>query len=115
MRIFLWIALALACVAPAAAEIPGPDDAVAVSGIVQDRLKATDISVNMVEEKPYAIAFWNAGHGYAAGQALTRKSSSGWTIVKMTSTTFTGSALVGLGVPAATAKKLAGDLKGSHN
>lgn len=111
MRIFVWIALVLACVAPAAAEIPGPDDAVAVSGIVQDRLKATDINVKMVAEKPYIIAYWSAGRNYAAGDALTKKGKSGWTIVKMTTGHFTGPALLALGVPESTAKALVADLK----
>ncbi len=97
--------------APAVAEIPGPDDSVAVSGIVQDRLSATDIDVNMVAEQPYIIAYWSAGKNYAAGQALAKKSKSGWTIVKMTSGTFTGSALTALGVPDSTAKALVADLK----
>ncbi len=111
MRIFATIALVLVCIAPAAAEIPGPDDAVAVSGMVQDRLSATDINVQMVEEKPYVIAFWSAGKNYAAGQALANKSKSGWTIVKMTNGKFTQSALAALGVPASTAKALVADLK----
>jgi hypothetical protein len=111
MKIFASITLALACVAPAAAEIPGPDDAVAVSGMVQDRLNATDIDVHMVAEKPYIIAFWSSGHKYSAGQALTKKGQGGWTIVKMTSATFTGSSLQALGVPASTAKALVADLK----
>ena len=112
MRKFLWIVLALACVAPAAAEMPAPNDAVAVSGIVQDRLKATDISVNMVAEKPYAIAYWTAGAGYAAGEALAKHGENGWTIVKMTAGRFTNVAtLEALGVPSATAKALISDLK----
>ena len=89
MRTLASIALVLACVAPAAAEIPGPDDAVPVSGLVQDRLNATDINVQMVAEKPYVIAFWTAGKNYAAGQALTKKGKGGWTIVKMTNGKFT--------------------------
>lgn len=97
--------------APAVAEIPGPDDAVAVSGIVQDRLSATDIDVKMVAEQPYIVAYWSAGKNYAAGQALAKKSNNGWTIVKMTSGIFTGSALTALGVPAPTAKALVVDLK----
>jgi hypothetical protein len=106
MRILATIALVLACIAPAAAEIPGPDDAVAVSGMVQDRLSATDINVQMVEERPYVIAFWSAGKNYAAGQALANKGKSGWTIVKMTNGKFTQPALKALGVPASTAKAL---------
>ena len=101
----------LACVAPAAAEILGADDAVAVSGIVQDRLNATDIDVNMVAEKPYAISFWSAGKNYAACEALTKKNKSGWTIVKMTNGKFTDSALRALGVPGAASKALVADLK----
>jgi hypothetical protein len=111
MRIVLSITLAALCVAPAVAEIPGPDDAVAVSGIVQDRLHADDIDVKMVAEKPYIIAYWSAGKNYAAGYALTKKGSNGWTIVKMTSGTFTGPALEALGVPAPTATLLVADLK----
>jgi hypothetical protein len=84
---------------------------VAVSGIVQDRLNATDINVQMVGEKPYAIAYWSAGKNYAAGEALTKKSKSGWTIVKMTNGNFTGSSLQTLGVPASTSKLLVADLK----
>lgn len=111
MRNFAWVALALACAAPAAAAIPSPDDAIAISGIVQDRLKATDINVKMVEEKPYAIAFWSAGTGYAAGQALAKQSKSSWSIVKMTTGKFSGSALQSLGVPSSAANALAADLK----
>ena len=111
MRVFVFIALLIACIAPAGAEILGPDDAVAVSGIVQDRLNATDINVKMVGEKPYAIAYWSAGKNYAAGEALAKKSKSGWTIVKMTNGKFTGSALVALGVPQSTSKALEADLK----
>ncbi|HVN70054.1 MAG TPA: hypothetical protein VMU38_10455 [Candidatus Binatia bacterium] len=111
MRIAVLIALALACAAPAAAEIPNPDDAIAVSGIVQDRLRATDISVQMVAEKPYIVAYWSAGKNYSAGQALTKKAKSGWTIVKIIDGKFTASALVALGTPEPTAKALAADLK----
>ncbi len=114
MRTLASIALVLACIAPAAAEIPGPDDAVAVSGIIQDRLNATDINVQMVAEKPYLVAFWTAGKNYAAGQALTKKEKSGWTIVKMTNGKFTQSALAALGVPQSTAKALVADLKVAH-
>jgi hypothetical protein len=111
MRIFSLIALMLACIAPAAAAIPGPDDAVAVSGIVQDRLKAADIDVKMVAEKPYIIAYWSADRNYAAGEALTKKTKTGWTIVKMTTGKFTEPALAALGVPESTAKALVADLK----
>ncbi len=111
MRIFAVVVLLLACAAPAAAEILGPDDAVAVSGIVQDRLNATDINVKMVGEKPYAIAYWSAGRNYAAGEALTKKGKGGWTIVKLTNGTFTDSALHALGVPEPTSKALVADLK----
>ncbi len=110
MRIFAVISLVLACVMPAAAAIPGPDDAVAVSGIVQDRLNATDINVKMVEEKPYAIAFWSAGKNYAAGEALAKKEKSGWAIVKISSEKFSNPTLVALGVPESTAKALVADL-----
>lgn len=112
MRRFAWILLAFAFVAPAAAAMPGPDDAVAVSRIVQDRLNATDISVNMVEEKPYVVAYWKAGKGYAAGEALTKNGKNGWAIVKMTTGKLTDAAtLESFGVPAATAKALVSDLK----
>jgi len=111
MRIFVLAALMMASIAPAAAEILGPDDAVAVSGLVQERLNATDIDVKMVGEKPYAIAYWSAGRNYAAGEALTKKSKSGWTIVKVTNGKFTESALHALGVPEPTSKVLMGDLK----
>jgi hypothetical protein len=114
MRIFASIALVLACVAPAAAEIPGPDDAAAVSGIVQDRLNATDINFQMVAEKPYVIASWTSGKNYAAGQALAKKGKGGWTIVKTTNAKFTAAALTSLGVPAATVKALVADLKVAH-
>ena len=97
--------------APAAAAILGESDAVAVSEIVQDRLKATDINVHIVAEKPYAIAFWSAGGNYAAGEALTKKGKDGWTIVKVTSGKFTASALQALGIAESTAKALVADLK----
>lgn len=106
----LTSSLALACAAPGAAAIPGPDDAIAVSGAVQDRLKAADINVRIVEEKPYAIAFWSAGKNYAAGEALAKKEKSGWTIVKITGAKFTDSMLLALGVPDSTAKALVADL-----
>jgi hypothetical protein len=111
MRILYSIALILVCIAPAAAEIAGPDDAVAVSGIVQDRLNATDIDVKMVAEKPYIVAYWTSGKNYAAGHALMLKTKSGWTIVKMTSGTFTEPSLEALGVPVSNAKALVADLK----
>jgi hypothetical protein len=112
MRHLAWIVLTLACFAPAAAKVLGPDDAVAVSGIVQERLKATDINVSMVAEKPYAIAYWNAGAGYGAGEALAKNGKSGWAIVKITTGRFKDVAILeGLGVPSATAKALVFDLK----
>ena len=111
MRMTFAVALMLACVAPALAEIPGPDDAVAVSGIVQNRLKADDINVRMVAEKPYIVAFWSSGGNYAAGEALTKKGKSGWAILKMTNEKFTASDLEALGVPPPTAEALAADLR----
>jgi hypothetical protein len=111
MRLFAVSALALACAAPAAATILDQPDAVALSEAVQERLNATDISVNMVAELPYAIAYWPAGKGYGGGQALTKKSDGNWTVVKMTNASFDASKLEKLGVPAAKAKALAADLK----
>ena len=111
MRIFAVLALALACAAPAYAAILNEQDAVALSGVVQERLNATDISMNMVAELPYAVAYWPAGKGYARGQALTKKSDGNWTIVKMATASFDASKLEKLGVPAAKAKALAVDLK----
>ncbi|HYL27719.1 MAG TPA: hypothetical protein VEW74_07775 [Candidatus Nitrosotalea sp.] len=111
MRILASIALALACVLAAVAAIPNPDDAIAISGIIQDRLHATDISVKMVQEKAYAIAYWSAGDGYGAGEALIKKTKSNWSIVEITTGKFTASRLEGLGVPAATAEALSADLK----
>lgn len=111
MRIFAVLALALVCAAPAAAAILDEQNAVALSGVVQERLNASDISINMVAELPYAIAYWPAGKGYGGGQALTKKSDGNWTIVKITNASFDASKLVKLGVPAAKAKALAADLK----
>ena len=111
MRVLATTLLALACALAAVAAIPNPDDAIAISGIIQNRLHATDINVNMVEEKTYAIAYWRAGEGYAAGEALTKKNNGTWGIVKMTTGKFTAATLESLGVPEATAQALSADLK----
>ena len=111
MKNIAWLLLFLSCAAPAAAAMPGPDDAIAVSGIVQQRLKATDIDVQMIEERPYMIAHWKAGKGFSAGQALAKKAKAGWVIVKLINRKFTLRALTGLGVAPKTAKALIADLK----
>ncbi|HEY1429954.1 MAG TPA: hypothetical protein VGF18_10295 [Candidatus Tumulicola sp.] len=111
MRIFAVFALVLACAAPAYAEILNEQDAVALSGVVQDRLAAQDINVHMVGELPYAIAYWPAGKGYGGGQALAKKSDGTWTVVKVTSASFDASKLKKLGVPDGKAKALIADLK----
>jgi hypothetical protein len=111
MRLLMTLALAVVCSATTLAAIPNPDDAVAVSGIVQDRLKATDISVSMVSEPPYAVAYWKAGTGYSAGQALAKKSNGSWTIVQLSNIKFNKLFLQEAGVPPATAKALVHDLK----
>jgi hypothetical protein len=111
MRILWTLCLALMCASPALAAILGPDDALAVSGIVQQRLKAADISVSMVSEPPYGVAYWKAGTGYSAGQALVKKSKSGWTIVSLSNIKFNHLSLQQLGVPQKTAEALVADLK----
>jgi hypothetical protein len=111
MRILAVLSLVLACAAPAVAAMPNPDDAIAVSGVVQHRLKAADISVSMVSELPYAVAYWKAGTGYSAGQALLKKGKSGWTIVTITNVKFNSVTLIEAGVPSATTKALIADLK----
>jgi hypothetical protein len=111
MRTIAVLALALICVSPASAKILGEQDAVAVSGIVQERVKASDISVNMIAELPYAVAYWKAGTGFSAGQALVKKNASGWTIVSLSNIKFNVLSLEQLSVPKATAQALVKDLK----
>ncbi|HEY3674654.1 MAG TPA: hypothetical protein VGK84_01550 [Candidatus Tumulicola sp.] len=111
MRIIAVIALALFCAAPAYAKILGEQDAVSVSGLVQERVKATDISVNMVAEPPYAVAYWKAGTGFSAGQALLKKNGGSWTIVTLSNIKFNVLSLQQSGVSKTTAKALVADLK----
>ncbi|HXM06311.1 MAG TPA: hypothetical protein VN936_02545 [Candidatus Acidoferrum sp.] len=111
MRIIAVLALALICVAPASAKILGEQDAVAVSEVVQQRVKAADISVNMVAELPYAVAYWKAGTGFSAGQALLKKNDGDWTIVSLSNIKFNVLSLQQSGVSKTTAKALVADLK----
>jgi hypothetical protein len=111
MRILWTLVLALTCSAVSLAAITNQDDAVAVSGILQDRLKANDISISMVSEPPYAVAYWKAGTGYSAGQALVKKSNGNWAIVTLSNIKFNKLLLQEAGVPQTTAKALVHDLK----
>ena len=109
----LLIAILAGAVMPiqALAAILPESDAVAVSQLVQDRLKANDLSVSFVSEGKFAIAFWKAADGHAAGEALARKNADGWTIVRQTSGTFKNArTLENLGVPTVQAKALVSDL-----
>jgi len=104
-------AFALCTAVAAACPRPKEDDAVTTSGLVQTRLKVDDFTTDMCQEKNYIVLQWHAGQGYAAGEALTQKTKSGWAIVKMTTGSLKDVALLeSLGVPAATAKALANDL-----
>lgn len=83
---------------------------VAASGVVQDALKVPDFDAAMCQEQQYILMEWKAGAGYVAGQALLRKSSANWKLVKRTDASLHDAQLLeSLGVPAATAKALAAD------
>lgn len=99
------------CASAAACPRPSEADAVATSGLVQSRLKVADFTTDMCQEKNYIVLQWQRGEGYAAGEALTKKSGANWTIVRMTSGSLKDAALLeSFGVPAPTAKALANDL-----
>lgn len=86
-------------------------DAGDISGVVGDKLHADDFNCSMVGEMPYAVAYWKATSTYPAGSALVKKTSLGWTIVKMSKNTLKDPALLqSLGVPAKTAQALVADL-----
>ncbi|HZY97948.1 MAG TPA: hypothetical protein VFE36_00100 [Candidatus Baltobacteraceae bacterium] len=89
-----------------------PDDAVAITAAVQNQLHLDDLDASMFQEKPYAVAYWAAGKGHGAGQALLKKGTAGWTIVKITTGSLkTAGVLESLGVPATTAQGLIRDLE----
>jgi hypothetical protein len=86
-------------------------DAVAVSQLVQERLKVDDLNVSFVSEGKFAIAFWKAADGHGAGEALAKKNADGWVVVRQTSGTLKNAqTLENLGVPAVQAKALVSDL-----
>ncbi len=112
-RALLLIAILAGIALPlqAIAAILGESDAVAISELVQERLKVDDLNVSFVSEGKFAIAFWKAADGHAAGEALARKGADGWAIVKVSSGTFKNArTLEDVGVPAVQAKALVADL-----
>lgn len=71
-----------------------------------------DLDINLAGEANYAVAFWPAEHGHAAGSALLEKNAGKWSWIKLVSPGFKdAAALESLGVPAATAKALIGDMQ----
>jgi len=112
MRLFASLAAAVLASTLLAATPLSPDDAVAITAMVQNQLHVDDLDASMFQEKPYAVAYWSAGKGHAAGQALLKKGTAGWAIVKMTTGSLkSASALESLGVPASTAQALVKDLE----
>ncbi|HKE36177.1 MAG TPA: hypothetical protein VKB39_02005 [Candidatus Baltobacteraceae bacterium] len=112
MRLFASLAAAVLASTLLAATPLSPDDAVAITAMVQNQLHVDDLDASMFQEKPYAVAYWGAGKGHAAGQALLKKGTAGWAIVKMTTGSLkSASALESLGVPASTAQALVKDLE----
>ena len=87
-------------------------DVVDVAAAVQHQLHVADLDASMAYEKPYVVAFWSAGDGHAAGEALLARLGQGnWKILKITTGSLRDAALLqSLGVPAATAKALVKDL-----
>ncbi|MGA8534533.1 MAG: hypothetical protein WB615_10535 [Candidatus Tumulicola sp.] len=113
MKKLLCAAIAAAAFLPvlAKADIPPEQDAVAISQLVQDNLKVADLDVSMVAEGNFAIAYWKAAGGHSAGEALARKKSGTWVIVRQTAGTLKNAqTLESLGVPATQAKALVADL-----
>jgi hypothetical protein len=111
LLLLLLVTALLGTSASAACRHPAENDAVAVTGLVQDRLKVDDFSADMCQESNYIVLQWNAGKGYHAGQALTKKTGSSWAIVRMTNGSLKSVALLeSLGVPAATAQALSTDI-----
>ena len=99
------------CATAVACPHPSEADAVAVSGLIQSRLKVADFTTDMCQEKNYIVLQWHAGEGYGPGQALTKKAGANWSIVRMTAGSLKDVALLeSLGVPASTAQALANDL-----
>ena len=95
----------------AKADILPEKDAVAVTELVQDRLKVDDLDVSMVAEGHFAIAYWKAVSGHPAGEALAKKTSGDWVIVRQSVGTLKDArTLENLGVPASQAKALVADL-----
>jgi hypothetical protein len=116
MRIRLVVATlcAFAFLAPAAvrASTLPMEDALAVSGLVNDRMHSDQLDKTFVGELPYAVTFWKAGAGHAAGAALLKKTSGTWAIVEIGSAPLdTASCLEHFGVPAVQAKALAADIR----
>lgn len=108
--LLLWLP-ALCATSSAACRHPSEADAVAASGLVQERLKVADFTTDLCQEKNYIVMEWQRGEGYGPGQALAKKTGSNWTIVRMTTGSLKDVALLeSLGVPAATAQALAKDI-----
>lgn len=98
----------------AADPLSGPE-ADAITAAVQHKLAVKDFTTSMFEEKPYAVAFWDADSGYAAGEALLKKTKDDWVVIKMTTGSLKDAALLeSLGVPAATAQAFVHDLTIAH-
>jgi hypothetical protein len=105
MPIFMLFAVLIAAMPIA------ESDAVNVTEIVQHQLKVSDLDASMAYEKPFVVVFWDANSAHGAGQALLKKSGTGWELVKMTTGSLKDAALLEkLGVPAATAQALVKDL-----
>jgi hypothetical protein len=118
MRTLLFLAAfcvaTLAAPSGALAKIVPMADLGDISGVLADRLHVPaggDFDCSAVGEPPYAVAYWKAASSYSAGSALLKKSTMGWTIVKMSKTSLKdASVLSNLGVPAKTAQALVADL-----
>ena len=97
--------------APAVAcTTPKETDADAATAVVQHTYNVADFDAAMCQEGQYILMEWKGADGHGAGQALLRKSGSGWVLVKKTTASLhVVQLLESLGVPSATAKALADD------
>jgi len=103
--------LALCCGGIACAADPiSEDDAVAVTAVVQDHLKAKDLTDIIRREGQYAVAVWAAQSGVGPGEALLKKTQTGWILLRQDGSLRSAETLENLGVPPATAQKLVKDL-----
>ena len=107
--IALVLAAATLVVAHVAQPIP-EDDAVTITGLVQHNLHVADLDASLAREGAYVLVYWKASDEHPAGQALVKKSSSGWVVVRQVAGSLADvKTLEGLGVPQAQAEALAAD------